>query len=149
VQKCSWSATRILEKQNCLQMSQIFSRSHTLVIRSFCFSRILQAGPRHPKVLNSKTSSIRGHESKPKRDMTTGSGDLPGPLTFTNFGPAKARPLHHVDAAPNPTLIPLNLAGLRRGLARNPVKTKPVSDEARFLHFGAFVVKWFRFSRIR
>jgi len=27
-------------------------------------------------------------------------------------------PLHHVDAAPNPTLIPLNLAGLRRGLAR-------------------------------
>jgi hypothetical protein len=81
--------------------------------------------------------------------MTTGSGDLPGPLTFTNFGPAKARPLHHVDAAPNPTLIPLNLAGLRRGLARNPVKTKPVSDEARFLHIGAFVVKWFRFSRIR
>jgi len=52
-------------------MSQIFSRSRTLVIRSFCFSRILQA-----------------------------------------------RPLHHIDAAPNPTLIPLNLAGLRCGLAR-------------------------------
>ena len=45
--------------------------------------------------------------------------DLPRPLTFTKFGPAKARPLHHVDAAPNPTLIPLNLAGLRRGLARS------------------------------
>ena len=50
--------------------------------------------------------------------MAIASEDLPGPLTFTNFGPAKARPLHHVDAAPNPTLIPLNLAGLRRGLAR-------------------------------
>src|SRR6516225_9868678 len=55
--------TGILEKQNSLQMSQIFSRSRTLVIRSFCFSRILQA-----------------------------------------------KPLHHVDAAPNPTLIPLNLS---------------------------------------
>jgi len=49
--------------------------------------------------------------------MAIGSGDLPGPLTSTNFGPAKARPLHHIDAAPNPTLI-LNLAGPRRGLAR-------------------------------
>src|SRR6516225_11267681 len=29
----------------------------------------------------------------------------------------QARPLHHVDAAPNPTLIPLTLAGLRPGLA--------------------------------
>jgi hypothetical protein len=27
------------------------------------------------------------------------------------------RPLHHLDAAPNPTLIPLQLAGLRGGLA--------------------------------
>src|SRR6516225_7814345 len=68
--KMEMDLTRILEKQNSLQMSQIFSRSRTLVFRSFCFSRILQA-----------------------------------------------RPLHHVDAAPNPTLIPLNLAGLRRGLA--------------------------------
>ena len=110
--------TRILEKQNSLQMSQNFSHARTLVIRLLCFSRILQAGPRNPKVLNSKTSSIREHESKPKRDMAIGSGDLPRPLTFTNFGPAKARPLHHVDAAPNPTLIPLSLAGLRRGLAR-------------------------------
>src|SRR6516164_1416347 len=50
--------------------------------------------------------------------MAIASEDLPGPLTFTNFVPAKARPLHHVDAAPNPTLIPLNLARLRRGLAR-------------------------------
>src|SRR6516165_7469650 len=33
--------TRILEKQNSLQMSQIFSRSRTLAIRSFCFSRVL------------------------------------------------------------------------------------------------------------
>jgi len=110
--------TRILEKQNSLQMSQNFSHARTLVIRLLCFSRILQAGPRNPKVLNSKTSSIREHESKPKRDMAIGSGDLPRPLTFTNFVPAKARPLHHVDAAPNPTLIPLSLAGLRRGLAR-------------------------------
>jgi hypothetical protein len=110
--------SRILEKQNSLQMSQIFSRSRTLVFRSFCFSRILQAGPRNPKVLNSKTSSISEHESKPKCDMAIASGDLPGPLTFTKFGPAKARPLRHVDAAPNSTLIPLNLAVLRRGLAR-------------------------------
>ena len=33
--------TRILEKQNSLQMSRIFSDSRTLVIRWFCFSRIL------------------------------------------------------------------------------------------------------------
>src|SRR6516164_1768182 len=123
------SAARILEKQNALQMSQIFSRSRTLVIRSFCFSRILQAGPRNPKVLNSKTNSIRGHESKPTRDMAIASGDSPGPLTFTRFGPAKARPLHHVDAAPNPTLIPLNLAGLRRGLARILFQDYPAAND--------------------
>jgi len=34
------------------------------------------------------------------------------------FSRILARPLHHVGAAPNPTLIPLDLAGLRRGLAR-------------------------------
>ena len=34
------------------------------------------------------------------------------------FSRILARPLHHVGAAPNPTLIPLNLAGLRRGFAR-------------------------------
>ena len=45
------------------------------------------------------------------------SGDLPGPLTFAKFGPAKVRPLHHVDAPSNPTLMPLNLAALRCGLA--------------------------------
>jgi hypothetical protein len=108
---------RILEKQNSLQMSQIFSRSRTShsVVLLFKDST---AGPRKPKVLNSKTSSIRRHESKPKRNIAIGSGDLPGPLTSTNFGPAKARPLHHAATAPNPTLIPLNLAGLRCGLAR-------------------------------
>jgi len=60
--------------------------------------------------------------------MAIGSGDLPGTLTFTNFGPAKARPLHHVDAAGNPTLIPLNLAGLRRGLARVTIADFEVGD---------------------
>jgi hypothetical protein len=64
------SAPRILQKQNSLQMGQIFSSMRTLVIRWFCFSRILQV-----------------------------------------------RPLHHLDATPNPTLIPLQLAGLRGGLA--------------------------------
>ena len=73
----SGNLSRILEKQNSLQMSQIFSRCRTLVIRSFCFSRILQAGPGNPKVLNSMTSSIRRHESKPKRDMAIASGTCP------------------------------------------------------------------------
>jgi len=45
-----------------------------------------------------------------------------GEITFLIGGSkrltAKARPLHHVDVAPSPTLMPLNLAGLRRGLAR-------------------------------
>jgi len=59
--------------------------------------------------------------------MAIGSGDLPGPLTFTNFSPAKARPLHHVYAAPNATLI-LNLAGLRRGLARVTIADFEVGD---------------------
>ena len=37
--------------------------------------------------------------------------------TFNKFGPAVARPLWPVSAAPNPIMIPLDLAGLRRGLA--------------------------------
>ena len=41
--------TRILEKQNTLPMSQIFSRSRTLVIRSFCFSRILEQRLSRPR----------------------------------------------------------------------------------------------------
>jgi hypothetical protein len=84
----------------------------------FCFSRILQAGPRNLRVPNSKTSCICAHESKPKRKVLITGGDLPGPLTLANLGPAKARPLHQVDAAPNPTLIPPHLAGLKHGLAR-------------------------------
>jgi len=109
-------------------MSQVFQYP-CITQQVACFSRILQAGPRNPKVLNSKTNSIRGHESKPTRDMAIASGDSPGPLTFTRFGPAKARPLHHVDAAPNPTLIPLNLAGLRRGLARILFQDYPAAND--------------------
>jgi len=37
--------------------------------------------------------------------------------TLTNLGPAVTRPLWPVSAAPNPIMIPLDLAGLRRGLA--------------------------------
>src|SRR5260370_40051191 len=40
-------ATRILEKQKSLQMSQVFPCVCALVIRWFCFSRILTAGPRN------------------------------------------------------------------------------------------------------
>jgi hypothetical protein len=46
---------------------------------------------------------------------------------LTNFGPAVARPLWPVSAAPNPIMIPLDLAGLRRGLARD-VKLRLVLD---------------------
>jgi hypothetical protein len=74
-------------------------------------------------MLNSKTSSIRRHESKSKRDMTIAGGDLPGPLTFTNFGPAKARPLHHVDAAPNPTLIPLKCTSFHSSITKQKCET--------------------------
>jgi hypothetical protein len=65
---------RILEKQNSLRMSQIFSCIRTIVIRWFCFSRILQAGPRNSRVPNFKTSCIRTHESKPKRDVAPTGG---------------------------------------------------------------------------
>jgi hypothetical protein len=37
-------------------------------------------------------------------------------LAFQGF--YRARPLHPTDTAPNPTMLPLDLAGLRRGLAR-------------------------------
>jgi len=75
--------------------------------------------------------------------MAIGSGDLPGPLTSTNFGPAKARPLHHVAAAPNPTLIPLNLAGLRCGLARASTRdaiSQPIEIEGVQIRTGDFVL---------
>jgi hypothetical protein len=61
---------------------------------------------------------------------------LLGPLTFTNFGPATARPLHHVDAAPKPTLIPLHLAGLRRGFAGHIVITSKVVQDYSFWSTG-------------
>src|ERR1700746_3371223 len=37
---------------------------------------------------------------------------------LNKFGPAVARQLRPVSATPHPTMIPLDLAGLRRGLAR-------------------------------
>ena len=53
--------SRILEKQNRLQMSQVFFRVRALIIRWFCFSRILSeaASPkrrRSQRNLNSLTS---------------------------------------------------------------------------------------------
>ena len=44
------------------------------------------------------------------------------------FKDSTSEPLHHVDAAPNPTLIPLGLAGLRRGLARGNLMRTLTND---------------------
>jgi hypothetical protein len=82
---------RILEKQDSLQMGQIFSSMRTLVIRWFCFLRILQV-----------------------------------------------RPLHHLDATPNPTLIPLQLAGLR-GASLQEIWMQPLIDNHRDCELLNFV----------
>ena len=43
-------STRILEKQNLLQMSQVLWVVNAPTVRRFCFSRILKAGPRSLEV---------------------------------------------------------------------------------------------------
>ena len=52
------SAPRILEKQNSLQMGQIFPSMRTIVIRWFCFSRLLQVRPLHHLDATSNPTSM-------------------------------------------------------------------------------------------
>ncbi len=110
------TAARILEKQNRLRVSQVFfSVSVHQPSDGLAFQGFYKAGPRNLRVPDSDVSSPCTHKSKTQTHYAA-RGVLPGPLT--NFGPAKARPLHPTDAAPNQTMLPLDLAGLRRGLAR-------------------------------
>jgi hypothetical protein len=48
------------------------------------------------------------------------------------------RPLHHLDATPNPILIPLQLAGLRGGLATGNLMRMLIDDyhDCEFLNLG-------------
>src|SRR5260370_34979623 len=106
---------RILEKQNRIQMSQDFSVPLHQPSDGLAFQGFYTAGPRNLRVPDSHISSTCTHKSKTQRQYAA-RGDFPRPLK--NFGPAKARPLHPSDAAPDPTMLPRDLAGLRRGLAR-------------------------------
>ena len=109
------TAARILEKQNRLRVSQVFfSVSVHQPSDGLAFQGFYKAGPRNLRVPDSDVSSPCTHKSKTQTHYAA-RGVLPGPLT--NFGPAKARPLHQPTPLPNPTMLPLALAGLRRGLA--------------------------------
>jgi hypothetical protein len=110
--------SRILEKQNWLRVSQLFFCIRTLIIRWFCFFKDSISGTAESKrhgipspLVNARTNQ------KPKRNILAARGQWPGPLT--NFGPAIARPLQPIGAAPNVNLRSLHLARPRRGLAGN------------------------------
>jgi hypothetical protein len=87
-------------------------------------------GTAEPKVPDRYTSFKCTHESKSALSMLITRRRWPGPLTKFR-GPAIARPLRTIDAAPNATLRSLHLAGLRRGLARIGyfVMTDPVRQQ--------------------
>jgi len=127
------TAARILEKQDRLRVSQVFfSVSVHQPSDGLAFQGFYKAGPRNLRVPDSDISSPRTHKSKTQTHYAA-RGVLPGPLT--NFGPAKARPLHPTDAAPNPTMLPLDLAGLRRGLASVPSRNPSLGGS--FLYYGS------------
>src|SRR5690349_16131434 len=70
---------KILEKQKWLQMSQVFFCIRTLIVRRFCFSRILQAGPLNAKVPDSDSTCKFAHKSKTRYSMLITCGQRPGP----------------------------------------------------------------------
>ena len=84
--------TRILEKQNRLQMSQVFSVPVHQPSDGLAFQGFYRAGPRNLRVPDFHISCTCTHQSETQTQYAA-RGDLPRPLT--NFGPAKARPLHN------------------------------------------------------
>src|SRR5260370_4763820 len=58
------------------------------------------------------------------------------------FKDSVARPLHPTDAAPNPAMLPLDLAGLGRGLASAPSREVPIPCQRKDLHHASLYGCW-------
>jgi hypothetical protein len=105
--------SRILEKQNWLQMSQVFMFAYVGDQMVLAFQGFYKRDRRRAKVIG-LPDRLNMHAQSKTKALPAAREKLPRFLPLTNFGPAVARPLHPTDAAPQPTMVALHLAGLRR-----------------------------------
>src|ERR1700751_785377 len=108
----------ILEKQNWLRVRQLFFCIRTFIIRWFCLFKDSIGGTTEPKSYGIPSPLVNARTNQePKRNILIARGRWPRPLT--NFGPARARPLHPIGTAPNANLRSPPPTGLKRDLTRS------------------------------
>jgi hypothetical protein len=108
----------ILEKQSWLRVNPFFFCIRTFIIRWFRLFKDSIGGTTEPKGygIPSPLVNVRTNQ-EPKRNILIARGRWPRPLT--NFGPARARPLHPIGTAPNANLRSPPPTGLKRDLTRS------------------------------
>jgi hypothetical protein len=115
---------RILEKQNSLQMSQVFPFPCIGDQMALLFKDSISGTEEAVKLSDPHTNCTCMHKSKdqPVRE------EVPGLLTLNKFRSRCERGRFTQPMLLHAVLLPLHLAGLRRGLARNTatnLKSKP------------------------
>jgi hypothetical protein len=97
-------------------MSQVFSVSAHCAWGGFAFQGFYKRAA-EPKAAGFQDQLYMHARIKPKRSMLITRRNLPGPLTLTNFRSRKSEAASPGRRCSQPTMLPLDLAGLRRGLA--------------------------------